>query len=119
MSKMGRPELKIEWDKFEFACKLMATKEEICGLLKMSDSTLTRKVKEEYDETFEEALKRLSGEAKVSLRRMQWKSANEGHVAMQIWLGKQYLNQKDRQDVTSDDKPIEGIKVEIVNATKN
>jgi len=30
-----------------------------------------------------------------SLRRLQWKSATNGNITMQIWLGKQYLGQRD------------------------
>lgn len=33
---------------------------------------------------------------KASLRRMQFKSADAGNATMQIWLGKQWLDQKDR-----------------------
>jgi len=32
---------------------------------------------------------------KSSLRRIQWKSALGGNTTMQIWLGKQYLQQRD------------------------
>lgn len=44
----------------------------------------------------------LSG--KASLRRMQFKTAESGNATMQIWLGKQYLGQKDKQDVTVDNE---------------
>lgn len=30
---------------------------------------------------------------------MQFKNAQAGNVTMQIWLGKQYLGQKDKQEV--------------------
>lgn len=33
-----------------------------------------------------------------SLRRMQWKAAEKGNTAMMIWLGKQYLGQRDVQE---------------------
>lgn len=33
---------------------------------------------------------------KVSLRRYQYKSAENGNPTMQIWLGKQWLDQKDK-----------------------
>jgi hypothetical protein len=33
-----------------------------------------------------------------SLRRMQYESATKGNIAMQIWLGKQYLGQRDNLD---------------------
>lgn len=34
-------------------------------------------------------------EGKASLRRLQWTSATEGNVTMQIWLGKNLLKQSD------------------------
>jgi len=34
----------------------------------------------------------------MSIRRQQYKSAEGGNVTMQIWLGKQYLNQRDRNE---------------------
>jgi hypothetical protein len=37
---------------------------------------------------------------KASLRRMQYQKAKEGSVPMLIWLGKQLLDQRDRQDIT-------------------
>ena len=43
---------------------------------------------------------------KSSLRRFQYTSAKSGSVPMQIWMGKQYLGQRDKNDVTSDGKPL-------------
>ena len=37
---------------------------------------------------------------KASLRRLQFKNAESGHAAMQIWLGKQLLEQTDKVDST-------------------
>ena len=55
-------------------------------------------------------------EKKLRLRQLQWKSAEAGNVTMQIWLGKQYLDQKDKQELTGKDGEslVTGIKVEIV-----
>jgi hypothetical protein len=36
---------------------------------------------------------------RASLRRQQWKLAESGHATMQIWLGKQYLGQADKNAV--------------------
>lgn len=41
---------------------------------------------------------------RASLRRMQFKNAQAGNVTMQIWLGKQYLGQKDKQEVENTGK---------------
>jgi hypothetical protein len=49
--------------------------------------------------TFSETYKNKSQLGKTSLRRMQFRLA-EKNSSMAIWLGKQYLNQKDAADVT-------------------
>jgi len=92
--KMGRPRIEVNWEIFETACKLLATKEEICGLLGVKEATLQRRIKEKYKTTFEGVLKKLGSNAKVSLRRYQFKLA-EKNATMAIWLGKQYLGQRD------------------------
>ena len=45
---------------------------------------------------------------KIRLRQMQWRSAENGSVPMQIWLGKQVLVQTDKQELT-EIKPIDDI----------
>ena len=37
---------------------------------------------------------------KASLRRDQYRSAQNGNATMQIWLGKQWLDQKDKNETT-------------------
>ncbi len=82
---------------FEKLCMLQCTELEICAWFDMSDETLNKRCKESYDgKTFLEvfALKRSKG--KTSLRRNQWKQS-ENSAAMAIFLGKQYLGQKDEK----------------------
>jgi hypothetical protein len=43
---------------------------------------------------------------KERLRRKQIKKALEGNVVMLIWLGKQYLEQKDKADITSGNEAL-------------
>lgn len=51
---------------------------------------------------------------RASLRRQQWKAAENGNTTMQIWLGKQYLGQADKNEQTGKDgAPIE-TRAEIV-----
>ncbi len=115
--RMGRPKVEIDWQKFEFACKLLATKEEICGLLEVSDATLQRNIKEKYDDTFEGVLKKYSGEAKISLRRWQMKKAQDGSVPILIWLGKQHLGQRDKNEISGIDGGTIDIKLDFANDT--
>jgi hypothetical protein len=49
----------------------------------------------------------------MSLRRWQMKMA-QTNATMAIWLGKQYLGQSDRQEVTNITPDTE-IKIEIIN----
>ena len=49
--------------------------------------------------SFAESFKTWSADGKISLRRTQFKMAVNS-VAMAIWLGKQYLGQVDRQEMT-------------------
>jgi hypothetical protein len=47
---------------------------------------------------FAEVYKKGTEGGRKSLRRMQFESATKGNVVMQIWLGKQYLGQRDKLD---------------------
>lgn len=99
MAKMGRPKKEIDRTQFEKLCSIQCTEEEICGFFDVTDKTLCRWCKENYDgRTFSEVFKEKRGLGKISLRRSQWKLA-EHNATMAIFLGKQYLGQRDQQDV--------------------
>ena len=92
--RMGRPKIDIDIDQFEKLCNIQCTKEEIAGWFNCSEDTIENFCKKEYKETFSAVFKRHSGKGKVSLRRNQFK-LSETNVTMAIFLGKQYLGQKD------------------------
>ena len=89
----GRPRKPIDYEQVERLAEIMCTQEEIATLFDVHVSTLVK-----YPE-FHEAYKRGLETGRKSLRRMQYDSAQKGNVTMQIWLGKQYLGQKDRSEV--------------------
>jgi AraC-like DNA-binding protein len=66
------------------------TGEEIASVLDVNYSTLERACKREKECTFSDyiAEKKLGG--KASLRRNQWKLAENGNATMLIWPGKNY-----------------------------
>lgn len=101
----GRPPLPFDMGQFEEMCGISCTKEEIASVLKMSISTLEDKVNASYGDSFSAIYKRFQGTGKQSLRRMQLQAAQKGNVTMLIWLGKQWLNQKDKDDLGDPDKP--------------
>ena len=98
MAKTGRPLAPIDKTQFENLCFMQCTLEEISSFFRVNENTIRRFCKREYDETFETTYKRASAGGKTSLRREQWKSAKNGNVTMQIWLGKQWLGQAEKTE---------------------
>jgi hypothetical protein len=94
MATMGRPKKEIDQTQFENLCGLQCTLNEIASFFQCSEDTIERWCKRTYDETFAETYKKHSGQGKISLRRSQFRLA-ETNASMAIWLGKQYLHQKD------------------------
>lgn len=93
-TKMGRPEIKIKKEDFEKLCALQCTEEEIAGFYDCSVDTINNWCKKTYNETFSDTYKKKSAKGKMSLRRHQFKLA-ERNASMAIFLGKQYLGQRD------------------------
>lgn len=99
---MARPRKEIDKKQFENLCALQCTEEEICDWFGVSSDTLNRWCKRTYDASFADVFKQKRGSGRISLRRSQWKLANKS-ATMAIWLGKQYLGQRDNVDVTVSD----------------
>lgn len=91
---MARPRKKIDQKQFENLCGLQCTLEEICGWFGVCSDTLESWCKRTYKMNFSEVFKQKRGVGKISLRRSQWRLAQK-NANMAIWLGKQYLGQRD------------------------
>ena len=91
--------------------EIQCTAEEICGVLGMCEDTLNKRIEEQNIpgiRNFSELYKRHAGAGRTSLRRAQWKAAHDGNPTMLIWLGKQMLGQRDKQEITgADGGPIQ------------
>ena len=84
---------------------IQCTLDEIAGVFGCSHDTIERRVREHFDMTFAEYSKQKRGLGKMSLRRSQWKKATEeNNTTMQIWLGKQYLGQRDKWEHVEEKK---------------
>ena len=79
---------------FESLCAIQCTKEEICAVLDVSEKTLNSWCNNVYGKNFSLVFSEKREFGKSSLRRTQWKLA-EKNPTMAIWLGKQYLKQRD------------------------
>lgn len=84
----GRPKKEIDYILAEKLANIMCTQEEIAIMFDCDVRTLQR------DEEFCRVFKKGKEDGKMSLRRTQFKLA-ETNTAMAIWLGKQYLGQRD------------------------
>ncbi len=90
--KRGRKKIEIDYEKAEKLASIMCTQSEIASVLGVSLALL------EHDPEFLRIHKKGMEHGKASVRRMQFQAANGGNATMQIWLGKQYLGQRDKQD---------------------
>lgn len=103
---MARPRKEIDKKQFENLCALQCTHDEICAWFDVTVKTLESWCKRTYGDSFSKVFAQKRGKGKISLRRSQWQLA-EKSASMAIWLGKQYLNQRDNVDVTVSD--VKGI----------
>lgn len=114
MARTGRPQKKINQKLFENLCGIQCTEVEICGVLECSADTLNRWCKRTYKMTFADTYKSKSQVGKSSLRRAQLKLA-EKNASMAIWLGKQYLGQRDivEQGLPTDNTQKDALSVSL------
>ena len=114
--KMGRPRIEFDLAQIEGLGAIMATDVEIAQVYGCSVSTIEKRKVSDAD--FLRALEKGRAAGKLSLRRTQWavargeearpatasapaRAAVQPHPTMLIWLGKQWLDQRDRQDVVT------------------
>lgn len=96
VSTKGRPYLLINEEgklHIEKLASYMCTDEEIASMLGVSVDVLTNS---KNIETFSECKKKGIENGKSSLRRKQYEVAMNGNCTMLVWLGKQYLGQKEQ-----------------------
>lgn len=79
--------------------------EEIAAVAGCSKDTIERRFMEDME------LGRQKRNA--SLRRKQFEVAMKGNTGMLIWLGKQYLDQRDRSEVSRPDDPLSELLAEM------
>ena len=103
---MGRPKANIDWHKVDNLLKAQCDGVGIAGILGIHPNVLYEACKEVNKLSFSEYSAQKKSEGKELLRAKQFETAMNGNVTMQIWLGKQHLDQKDRKDMTSNDQTL-------------
>lgn len=94
-NKGGRPKKELDYELIEELSNIQCTQDEIASCLGVNVKTLRA------DEKFLDLYKKGQETGKKSLRRYQFDCAKKGNSAMLIWLGKQYLGQRDNLDVST------------------
>lgn len=112
----GRPPTIIDQTVFEGLCKIQCTLVEIAAYFDCDDGTVETWCKKTYKKGFSDVFRTKRGKGHISLRRKQWEMALNGNVTMLLWLGKQYLGQKDKfeSEVT-----VQGISIKIDGQDQN
>lgn len=82
---------------YRLAC-MQCTTREIASIVGVSHTTIANK--------FKDLIEAGQNAGRKSLRRAQWEKALSGSDRMLVWLGKQYLDQKDQPDNGDDSTPL-------------
>tara|TARA_Y100000004_G_C8758937_1_gene345675 strand:- start:156 stop:587 length:432 start_codon:yes stop_codon:yes gene_type:complete len=107
---MARPKKEIDYEAAARLARIHCTNEEIADCLDLDQRHFYRLLKS--DPRLEHAIEKARSEGRASLRRLQWQTAANGSTSMQIWLGKQLLNQKDKQHQELTGNDGEAIRIE-------
>jgi len=107
---MARPRKEIDKKEFESLLFIQCTLAEVTAYFDnkldgCSEDTIERWCRRTYKKRFAEVSQEKREVGKISLRRMQFRLA-EKNAAMAIFLGKQYLGQRDEQKIEIS-KPID------------
>lgn len=93
--QIKQAQARIDKSQFENLCKLQCTETEIMSWFNVSKPTLVSWCKENYGVDFLTIYEQKKEGGKIALRRYQLQQA-EKNPTMAIFLGKQYLGQKDK-----------------------
>lgn len=104
--QIKQAQIKIDQKQFENLCKMQCTELEIMSWFEVSKDTLIRWCKNIYGVDFATIYSQKKEGGKIALRRYQLQLA-EKNPTMAIWLGKQYLGQKDNIEVKNDVQRIQ------------
>src|SRR6056297_3597022 len=119
---MARPKKDLEEKKFSGweqldALIVWSSQAYCCEKLGVSDKTLTKLIKEKTGLSFSEYKDQKKEPLRINLLKKQYDVAMAGNVSMLIWLGKQHLGQKDKQELKQ--KTEERRIVEVKRADDN
>jgi len=112
-NKGGRPKVVIDYVMLDKYCAIQCTGEECAALLSIDYDTLNRCLKRDHKVGFTDYYAQKSVIGKASLRRTQFKTAEAGNPTMLIWLGKQWLGQREPEPLAHTNISINSVVLPI------
>lgn len=97
-NKTNKKKKTVDRDLIYKLASIQCSNEEIAEVVGLSVGALTRQ--------FGKLITKGKQNGRQSLRRSQWQKAHDGDTRMMIFLGKQYLNQKDNPEDGEDKAPL-------------
>lgn len=98
---MGRPRKQIDKTEFEKLCCYQFTEKELAAWFGVNVDTILAWCKRTYGMSFSEIFRQKRVIGNILLRKIQWDMAKKSPT-MAIFLGKNYLGQKDKAVIASD-----------------
>lgn len=111
----GRPEADIDFEQLDNFLRAQCNGTDIASYFGVHPNTLYRQVEAKYNCNFSEYSRQKKAEGKELLRAKQFSTAMQGDKTMLIWLGKQYLDQREKSDVTTDNKPLQPTVIQLTD----
>jgi hypothetical protein len=111
----GRKPIEIDLVELQKLCSLQCTNEEIAAWFGCTARTIENYSKKPE---FAEAMARGRAKGRISVRRAQMKLLEAGNATMGVWLGKQFLGQRDVTPIEltgAQGKPVE-FSLEVIDA---
>jgi hypothetical protein len=102
MAEKGRPRKALNLVELSALCAIGATNAEIAAHFSLTERAIEKRWAK--DPVFRSLADRGRQQGKTSLRRAQFQSAMGGSASLQIWLGKQWLGQRDELTVNGSDR---------------
>jgi hypothetical protein len=112
---MARPKAKIEWDRVGQMLEAGCSGVGIAGVLGIDEATLRKRCLKDLKISFSEFSQQKKAKGDDLIRLKQFDLAMKGDKTLLIWLGKQRLEQAERQDQKHEHSGGVVIEVEYVN----
>ncbi len=119
MARPPKAQESIDKAELEKLMRLCPSRKESADWFNVSESSLERFIKEHFSLSFDALRDKSFVHTKIAIKRAQIEKALKGDNTMLIWVGKQYLGQRDVQAVQLSNDGDKGIKIVIEDYSKN